>query len=314
MVSNAMNLIRKTSMTDEFATSSISVEHVEATFSAFLPDLRSRQVVLRQLIQSADFAASIAPEAWGVTLWPNQLRLNVGRVEVLVVREDRVLLNCAGQAGESPFIGPNFRSATYKSVPDPKCAFEGTIEKFAKLADELQPHHRRFIELVGRKKSGDPVSGSSLAPGDRQPVIAFARRFLAIDLSQDTRIVLPPVMAQDLAYILDRDVNRSLQDSAVARRNRLQNAPKKPEEIQVTTRAFRRNADVIAEVLLRAQGRCERCKANAPFLKEKDGSPFLEVHHTKQLSMGGDDTVENALALCPNCHREMHFGLPKVSL
>ncbi len=24
---------------------------------------------------------------------------------------------------------------------------------------------------------------------------------------------------------------------------------------------------------------------------------------------GGDDTVENALGLCPNCHRELHFDV-----
>jgi 5-methylcytosine-specific restriction protein A len=26
------------------------------------------------------------------------------------------------------------------------------------------------------------------------------------------------------------------------------------------------------------------------------------------LAEGGEDTVENALALCPNCHRRLHFG------
>lgn len=33
-----------------------------------------------------------------------------------------------------------------------------------------------------------------------------------------------------------------------------------------------------------------------------------EVHHKVPLSAGGDDTVENAIALCPNCHRKAHFG------
>jgi len=34
------------------------------------------------------------------------------------------------------------------------------------------------------------------------------------------------------------------------------------------------------------------------------------VHHKKTLALGGEDTVDNSLALCPNCHREMHFGQP----
>jgi len=38
----------------------------------------------------------------------------------------------------------------------------------------------------------------------------------------------------------------------------------------------------------------------------------LECHHVKWLSKEGEDTIENAVALCPNCHRKMHsLGLSK---
>ncbi|WP_414449152.1 HNH endonuclease [Burkholderia sp. 22PA0099] len=49
------------------------------------------------------------------------------------------------------------------------------------------------------------------------------------------------------------------------------------------------------------------CERPAPF-RRPNGSPYLEVHHRVRLADGGDDTVENAIALCPNCHREHHFG------
>jgi predicted HNH restriction endonuclease len=39
-----------------------------------------------------------------------------------------------------------------------------------------------------------------------------------------------------------------------------------------------------------------------------DNTPYLEVHHVMPLGEGGDDTLENAAALCPLCHRELHFG------
>jgi 5-methylcytosine-specific restriction protein A len=32
------------------------------------------------------------------------------------------------------------------------------------------------------------------------------------------------------------------------------------------------------------------------------------VHHLIRLADGGDDTVDNAVAACPNCHRQRHFG------
>ncbi len=61
-------------------------------------------------------------------------------------------------------------------------------------------------------------------------------------------------------------------------------------------------------MLNRANGICEKCKQKAPFIRKKDNTPYLEVHHKQQLSEGGDDSVENAIAVCPNCHRELHFG------
>ncbi|WP_256325004.1 HNH endonuclease signature motif containing protein [Nitrosomonas sp. Nm132] len=43
-------------------------------------------------------------------------------------------------------------------------------------------------------------------------------------------------------------------------------------------------------------------------MRKHDGSPYLEVHHKIPLAFGGEDTVVNAIALCPNCHREAHYG------
>ena len=93
------------------------------------------------------------------------------------------------------------------------------------------------------------------------------------------------------------------------RQKRLNNAPIKPETITVSVNLFRRNADVVIEVLERANGKCENCNQPAPFLRAKDGTPYLEIHHKVPLSEDGEDTVENAVALCPNCHRQAHFGL-----
>jgi hypothetical protein len=93
-----------------------------------------------------------------------------------------------------------------------------------------------------------------------------------------------------------------------ARRSRLAIAPRRPEVRSTTVVVFNRSADVVAEVLLRAAGRCELCRQAAPFQRASDGTPYLEVHHRIRLADDGDDTVENAVALCPNCHRKEHFG------
>ncbi|QSF35705.1 HNH endonuclease [Priestia megaterium] len=55
-----------------------------------------------------------------------------------------------------------------------------------------------------------------------------------------------------------------------------------------------------------AQGICQLCDKEAPFL-DKQGNPFLEVHHINYLSNGGEDKIDNVVALCPNCHRRIHM-------
>jgi 5-methylcytosine-specific restriction endonuclease McrA len=54
-----------------------------------------------------------------------------------------------------------------------------------------------------------------------------------------------------------------------------------------------------------ADGVCQLCEKPAPFLN-KFGEPFLEVHHIEYLSQGGSDSIDNVVALCPNCHRQIH--------
>lgn len=56
----------------------------------------------------------------------------------------------------------------------------------------------------------------------------------------------------------------------------------------------------------RANGVCQLCGKPAPF-HNNDDSPYLESHHIIWLAKGGADSLENTVALCPNCHRKMHI-------
>jgi predicted HNH restriction endonuclease len=114
---------------------------------------------------------------------------------------------------------------------------------------------------------------------------------------------------EKISHALEKEIAKSIKDSPVLRKNRLDKAPKIPEQIQITSIGFKRNPDVVAEVLLRANGICEKCNKNAPFIRKKDNTPYLEVHHKIMLSDGGEDSVKNTIAICPNCHRELHFGV-----
>jgi 5-methylcytosine-specific restriction protein A len=80
-----------------------------------------------------------------------------------------------------------------------------------------------------------------------------------------------------------------------------------PTAAMTQVSAFQRDAEVKAWVLRRAQGTCECCGNPAPFA-DTSGMPFLEVHHVRHLADGGPDVITNAAALCPNCHRALHYS------
>jgi 5-methylcytosine-specific restriction protein A len=79
----------------------------------------------------------------------------------------------------------------------------------------------------------------------------------------------------------------------------------RPGKRDTTALQFERNAAVVAYVKKVAAGRCDLCGEAAPF-STVDG-PYLECHHVFPLAKGGPDTIDNAVALCPNCHRKMHL-------
>ncbi len=71
------------------------------------------------------------------------------------------------------------------------------------------------------------------------------------------------------------------------------------------TSSFVRDRYVSEYAKRRADGACQLCGKPAPFL-DNDGNPYLETHHVIWLADGGADSIENTVALCPNCHRKMH--------
>ncbi len=72
------------------------------------------------------------------------------------------------------------------------------------------------------------------------------------------------------------------------------------------TKIYHRDPTIAAYVKKRAAGNCQLCGGKAPFT-DQFGEPYLECHHIEWLSNGGMDSIDNCVALCPNCHRKMHI-------
>jgi 5-methylcytosine-specific restriction protein A len=74
----------------------------------------------------------------------------------------------------------------------------------------------------------------------------------------------------------------------------------------VTQNIFERSSTVRLLVLERAAGKCEWC--DEPGFRTVSGKIYLETHHIVPLSEKGLDRPVNVIALCPNDHRQAHYG------
>ena len=196
-------------------------------------------------------------------------------------------------------VGPE---STYRLVPK------------SQLPANWQSHHRHFREVkwfhaistlehgVAAKKVGRQAPRQTMEklPED------VANQLIQLLIGRMGANAIPQI---DFTKAFAEQVKNSASDTSLARTKRLQSANRLPQRMPVLTYEFVRNPDVVAEVLYQAKGVCAKCKCNAPFKKRIDGSPYLEVHHRVPLAEGGEDTVKNAVALCPNCHREFHYGM-----
>ncbi|HET9639881.1 MAG TPA: HNH endonuclease signature motif containing protein [Allosphingosinicella sp.] len=112
------------------------------------------------------------------------------------------------------------------------------------------------------------------------------------------------------AEVVGQQIAKDVNPKTVLRRAR--RAKGKPATAVKTSTVFIRNPYVVAGALVRSHGACEMPGCTIPLFRRADGTSFLEVHHVVPLAEGGDDTLVNAAALCPMCHRELHFGARKM--
>lgn len=188
---------------------------------------------------------------------------------------------------------------TICKVVDKYCEGDEILVEFQKTKDYENPLGWELL------KESKELGKSEVVGFHRGTLLELEKEFYDV-IIQMLKELNTTVSADEELY---QEVQKAIKDGKNKRNMRLENRTSiYPDSYEVTTKVFKRNADVIAEVLIRANGICEKCGKKAPFNRVSDGTPYLEVHHIKRLADGGEDTVENTMAVCPNCHRELHFG------
>jgi 5-methylcytosine-specific restriction endonuclease McrA len=183
---------------------------------------------------------------------------------------------------------------------------KGTIVFRPASGQRFDPELDRYVEEFNKHPSFRP-SDYSKDLWSRSYFVSLVATFLSETGHHPSESLEAPEVP---SQALDRKVRR-------LRRRGTSSVPlgqSKPDRVDSSGPEFKRDPAVKAWVLEFADGTCELCRRQAPFY-DAYGDPFLELHHVKPLGDGGPDTVTNAVALCPNCHRACHHShrRPKLS-
>lgn len=144
------------------------------------------------------------------------------------------------------------------------------------------------------------------AEGNLRNVLKFPLR--RIDLTNQTIIDIEDI--ENSEYEKAKVVRKLSQEEI---KSKIKNIKSNVIVREVKTIYRERNQFVAAYTKNRANGICDLCGKPAPFI-DKNGDPYLESHHVITLADGGPDVIYNTVAICPNCHREIHILNKKESI
>ena len=116
---------------------------------------------------------------------------------------------------------------------------------------------------------------------------------------------IPPLTDEQALAIEESRARKARRLSMKELQARAKRAKKQPSVRTAQASVYVRDAAVAEYVKRLAKGLCDLCEKPAPFRNTRNEA-YLECHHVTWLAQGGEDTIANTVALCPNCHRKMH--------
>jgi len=163
-------------------------------------------------------------------------------------------------------------------------------------------------ERKGSGRSVEPRMGTEIISrwlnrGDELFIANDGGEIFAIKLNDNSFLVSPP-------EVVKSRIISGLPTELIKRRAK--SAPRKARKTTQTSESYVRNPYIIEAAKRRAGGICEMPDCTYKAFIAENGLPYLEGHHVKPLSEGGDDATDNVAALCPICHREQHFSKDKA--
>lgn len=284
-----------------------------------LPDTNARNKFINFLVDAISFADIIKSDNWNLNLDVNGhfLRFNTGHEFCIQLTAFNVLILCDRTTIRPIIIKENipviFRGYAKNLGDIINTDIDKTPDLLSKTKNSIgciieHKDVERCIDFFNQsnKEFIQAAMNTRLMPQMRQAHSKGAVEYVFSLFETTEKFKLPNL--SDYQKTEEIKLKKAKALSQKERLEILNKSSKKPTQVIVKQVVFQRNPFVVAEALFRANGYCEKCKKSAPFLRDNDKTPYLEVHHIVTLSEGGEDTIENVIAVCPNCHRQAHYG------
>lgn len=299
-----------------------SISDARKISDIYLPDQETRNEVFEFLANSIVYAHGLNQSNWNLNLDKKGgfIRFNIGQVycvelfrtymSILCLREDllqvydisSLSIDYKGYSGKTRIV-----SSSLDNVPDCLVKVPGSVGCHIQYPDvkkylpRLCRAHYTFIKYG--------INNTTQLPAMKKAHSTGMVYFLTNSLGRT--IPNPVYMVHKQNYLEQREKEerkaRKLSNVILKEKAKLEYS-NGPKTIEIRTIQYYRSPYVVEYVKRKARGVCQDCKQLAPFNIKGSAEPYLEIHHIVPLSKGGEDSIDNTIALCPNCHRKRHYG------
>jgi len=297
-----------------------NIQDARYLLEKFIPNSYDRDILIEFLANSIIYASKIDNSNWNLNLDKRAkfIRFNVGHEYCIQIKKNEILIICMKNQLK-PFFADKSRDILFQGysnkvkinsyylnkTPDILSKVPNSVgclikpKNLKKYVPIFESANREFIEYAIKNTTILPIMKHTHSLG----VIKYIK-------SVANREIPNPI------YTLSYEELKRYEEKLILKAKRLslyelrKKALEKQElkKVNIYSKQYIRNPFVSEYAKRIAKGICQDCKKPAPFINKITGEPYLETHHIIPLAKGGSDTIDNVIALCPNCHRKRHYG------
>ncbi len=298
-----------------------SVNDAKYLFEKFVPSFLNRKILIEFLADKIIYASKINNANWNLNLDKNGnfIRFNTGHEYCIQITKEKILILCLKKelknfiTKEKPDIifqgysnSSKIKSQNLDDTPDCLAKVPDSVgclvkfENFKKYISILDHANKSFIKYA--------INHTKILPNMKYAHSFGAIKYVEIIAKKNIPNPLYTLSHEEFERYKNKIQKETKKLSLDELKSKALEKRKILKKVNVQSTQYLRDPFVSEYVKKVANGICQDCKQPAPFISKKTGEPYLETHHIKPLSQGGSDTIDNVIALCPNCHRKRHYG------